>query len=511
MAVKSAGTRQSIKNTVHKVTVSKVARKIYNIGSYEAGKTIVDEVPVISLSAALTGSINGFGSMLHRNHLNAEKATGGQVEFWNVPQAETGGAAAAEGEVDFAGSVGVLAGTYSFYIGFDLVRVPVLDADTPTLLGDALELAINNNVDLNFTASNAIGVVTITSKTLGLYGNAATGAQFSENLESAQELPAGVATALTQPVGGTGLPDIQDALNGMGTGDGANGNFATAVIHGYGQDSTTLDAIRDYVGAGDELLGLFKKTVARPFRSAVGDVSGISGLTALLAVGNGRTTDRATNIVPVSSSESHPSDIAAQYIGHLERTAKEETVKGYTKIAFSRIGPGPVGDRWTNDETNRDAAINAGLCTTLVEGGVVKIMDAVSLYHPNSIPENSNIYRESVNMPKIQNMLNDLKVVFNGPPFLGAAIVEDINTVGSIGARSVTIDQDIVIGKIFELLDAWQDESYVFETAFAKSELAVAIRDATDGFDSIIKLILSGINKVNDNQILADISAAVVS
>ena len=122
MALESAGTRQSIKNAVHKATAENIARKIYSIGSYEAGKTIVDEVPKLSTSSNFTGSIYGFGSMLHRIHLQAERGTSGQIEFWNVPQAEVAGVAAA-GEIDFTGSTGVLAGTLYLYIGFDLVRV----------------------------------------------------------------------------------------------------------------------------------------------------------------------------------------------------------------------------------------------------------------------------------------------------------------------------------------------------------------------------------------------------
>ena len=209
MALETVGSRQSIKNTVLKPTAENIARKIYSIGSYEAGKTVVNNVPRLSTSAAFTGSLYGFGSMLHRLHLQAERGSGGQVEYWNVPQAEASGAAAAEGEVDFTGSTGVLAGTLYLYIGFDLVRVTITKGMTIEEIADATVSAVNANTDLNVTASKVPTTfeVTIASKTIGEYGNENV---LSVNRGFDQETASGVAVAFIQPTGGSGLPDIQD-------------------------------------------------------------------------------------------------------------------------------------------------------------------------------------------------------------------------------------------------------------------------------------------------------------
>lgn len=512
--VDSAGILSSIQNTVLKPQAENVPRLIVIIGSYEAGKTITDEVPVLSLSSQETGSIYGFGSMLHRLHLQEEIGSAGQVSVYIQPQAETGGAAAAEGEVDFAGSVGVLAGTYSFYIGFDLVRVSVLDADTPTLLGDALEAAINANADLNFTASNLVGVVTITSKTLGVYANAAggIGAQFGENLEAGQETPSGITTALTQPVGGTGLPDIVDALNGLGTGDNKNALGFTAGIHGYGQDSTTLDAILAYIGPGDQLTGTYQKEVARNFYFETGDaVADSAGLSALIVLGNSRKTDRANAICPVPGSNSHPSEIGAQSVGIKEREANRSAGKGYVGFTFSRIHPGLDSDRWTNDRTNRTLAIQAGIGSTTVDGNTVALADTVTMYHPDSVPSTSNIYRELANISKIRNILANEKATFTAQTLAKSIIVEDINTMSSIQDKQFAIDIDTVTGTHITLIKSFNKKGWLYETAFAIANLQVAIRPGTDGFDSIIKAILSGVNKISDNQVQADISIAVLS
>ncbi len=57
MATESAGVLQSITNVVLKAQAENVPRKIVIIGSYEVGKTIVDDVPDLSLSSEETGSI----------------------------------------------------------------------------------------------------------------------------------------------------------------------------------------------------------------------------------------------------------------------------------------------------------------------------------------------------------------------------------------------------------------------------------------------------------------------
>lgn len=511
MSIKAAANLASIQNVVLKPTAEDVASKIAIIGSYEAGKTITDEVPALSLSPEETGATYGFGSMLHRLHIQVNRGSSGQVPVYIVPQAETGGAAAAAGEIDFTGSTGVLAGTLYIYTGFDLTRVSITDGMSVEDIADAVVAAYNADSSLNYIAAKTAVTfeVTFTSKTSGVFGDSGI---LSFNREAGQETPTGITAAFTQPTGGSGLPDIQDALDGMGTNDNVNELEFTALAHGYGQDATTLDNIRDYVGAGDQLTGTYAKIVARPFYSATGDnVAGSSGLTALLAVGAGQTTDRANVIIPVPGSKSHPSEIGAQLVGIVERIALTSAARSYGGQAFSRIDPGDTSDRWTDTETSRDLAVNAGISVSVVDGGVVKINDAITLYHPTSIPESSNIYRELVNIRKIRNLLANYKTTFGALTLAKNIIVEDISQVSSAIDRQYAVDIDIIRATHFTLLDAFVGKAWLYESEFAKQNLSVTLRTATDGFDSIIKLILSGVNKITDNQIQADISAAVLN
>jgi len=511
MTIEAAGNLASIRNTVLRPQAEDVPSIIGIIGSYEAGKTIVDEVPALSLSSASTGSKYGFGSMLHRLHIQAERGSAGRVPVYINPQAETGGAAAGAGEIDFAGSAGILAGTYYLDVGFDLVRVSITDAMSVEDIADAVVAAVNLDTSLNYTATKTAVTfeVVFTSKTLGVFGNFGI---LAVNREPGQETPTGITAAFTQPVGGTGLPDIQDALDGLGTGDNANELGVTGLIHGYGQDSTTLDAIRDYVGQGDQLTGLYAKEVARPFYSVTGDngASG-AGLTALLALGALRTTDRANSVFPVPGSNSHQSEIGAQFVGIVERIAMTAAARSYGGQTMSRIDPGDDADRWTNERTNRTLAIQAGISSSKVDGGVVQITDTVTFYHPDSIPATSNIYRELVNIRKIRNILANEKTTFGALTLSKNIIVADVNRVSSITDRQFAIDINIVRSTHFALINSFVKKAWLFEGDFAKENLEVALRDATDGFNSVIKAILSGVNKITDNQVQADISTAVLN
>jgi phage tail sheath gpL-like len=514
MTIGTAAIYSSIQNTVLQPSAEDVPSLINIIGSHEAGKTPGNiEVPVVSTSAQNTGSVWGFGSMLHRLHIQVERGSDGQVPAYITAQAEVAGAAAA-GEIDFTGSTGVLAGTLYLYVGFDLVRVSITDGMSIENIADAVVAAVNADTSLNFTAVKVAVTfeVTMTSKTIGTYGNAATGAQLAVNLESGQSTPTGVSVAFTQPTGGSGLPDIQDALDGMGTGDNKNELGFTALVHGYGQDSTTLEAIRDYVGPGDQLTGTYAKQIARPFVSATGEVAaGSSGLTNAIAFGNARKTDRANIIMSVPGSNSHPSEIGAQYFGITERLAISAAARGYTGHAFSRIHPGADADRWTNTEASKILAVNAGIGTTIVDGGVVKISDAVTLYHPGTVPENSNIYREHVNIRKIRNILANEKTTMGALTLQKSIIVEDINKISSALDRQYAIDIDTVKSTQIALINEFVKKGWLYEGNFAKANLVVTLRSATDGFDSVIKAILSGVNKISDNQVQADISTAVLN
>ena len=502
-----------VQNVTFQPSAEVLPRKILLIGTYDPLKVlVVDEVPVLITSAEDAGDKFGFGFMAHRLALAAEKGAQG-LETWIQPQTELGTASA--GDIDFTGSTGVVAGTLSVYIGGERVPVTITTAMTPEEITDAVVLAINANADLPvIAAKRAVTFETdVTAKNKGLEGD---NIDISLNLGVGEETPTGITAAITAMTGGAGTPVIQDALDALGTGDNANEAFFTDVAHGYGQDTTTLDAIANYVGQGNDFLGLYSKTVARPFRSMVADVAvGSSGLTALIAISDVRLNDRSQGIIGVPGSQTHPSDIAAQTIGHMARINNRRAEEAFNNVLLVGVQPGAKADRWTSSFDSRDTAVKSGISPTLVASGSVTLQNVVSFYRPASVPVTSNGYREMVNISKLQNILNSQKVNFSRDKWQNVSIVTDAAKVTNPASRLKARDVGSVLDDLLQLVNSWAANAWIAEAAFTHNRLKadkalVTVRAGGDGFTIIIPIILSGIGNIIDVETHFDISFAAL-
>ena len=500
-----------VKNVVFSPTASVLPRKILLIGVYDVLKTeVVDEVPVLITSSEDAGDQFGFGFQVHRLALAAEKGSKG-IETWIQPQTETGTASA--GQFDWTGSAGVLAGTLAVYIGGERVAVTVTDAMTIEELSDAVVAAINADEDLPVTAVKvAVTFETdITAKNKGLVGD---DIDLSLNLDVGDETPTGIVSSITAMTGGAGVPIIQDALDALGIGDNANEDFFTDIAHGYGQDTTTLDAIADYVGQGNDFVGLYSKTNARPFRNMVADVvAGSGGLTALISLGDGRLQDRSQGIVAVPGSQTHPSDISAQTIGHMARINNRRAEEAYNNIILIDVRPGDKADRWTASYDSRDTAVKAGISPTLVESGNVKLQNVVSFYRPANVPVTSNGYREMVNIAKLQNILDSQRVNFSREKWQNVSIVSDASKVTNPASRLKARDIGSVLDDVLQLAKSWEGLAWIADFDFTANKLKadnslITVRTGGDGFTIIIPIILSGIGNIIDIETQFDISFA---
>lgn len=501
----------AVKNTAFQATSQVLPRKILLIGTYDPLKlTVVDEVPVLITSAADAGDKFGFGFQAHRLALAAEK--GGQgIETYISPQSETGTVAA--GEIDFTGSTGVKAGTLYVYIGGEQIQVPIAEAATPEEITDAVLLAVNAIQDMPVVLTKkAVTFETeITSKSMGLSEN---DIDISLNLGAGEVTPVGITDVITPMASGTGTPAIRDALDGLGTGDNANEAFFTDMAHGYGSDTTTLDAIANYVGQGNDFTGLYSKTVARPFRSMIGDVgAGSGGLTALLVISDARLLDRSQGVVAVPGSQTRPMDIAAQTIGHMARINNRLAEEAFNNVLLIGIRPGDTADRWTSSYSSRDTAVKSGISPTLVVSGNVLLQNAVSFYRPASVPVASNGYREMVNISKLQNILQSQKTNFQSEKWQNISIVADAAKVTNPASRQKARDVNSVLDDLVQLVNSWASRGWIANAKFTIDRLKsdktlVTVRNGGDGFTIKIPVILSGVGNIADVTTFFDVSFA---
>lgn len=511
----AAGVGVSAKNVQFQSEAQNLPRKILVLATYDPAKTAVTALePVQVLSPEDAGDRFGFGFMAHR--LVAQAFLGGQgVPVFVQPQAEAGGAVAAAGGIDFTGSAGVVAGTLHFYVGAQYVPVVLPAAATDAQIATALIAAITADKTLKVTAAvdGAIaGKVIPTAKSKGPWGNDIT---LDFNLGYGQALPAGVTVVVTEMTGGAGVPVMATALAALGTGDDANEAYFTDVVHGYGQDTVTLDAISAYVGAGNDFTGLYSKTVARPFRALTGDTAvGSGGLAALVALADARKLDRANGVLAVPGSANHPAELAAQAIGHMARINSDVVAQGFAGIPMIGVHTGDKADRWTSQYDNRDTAVKGGISTTQVRNGVVTLQNIVTFYRPDSVPVASNGYRSMRNIAIIQNMLYNIGLNFLQEKWQGVLIVADTSRVTNTTDRQKARDAGSVIDDLVALARSFEAHGWIYEAAFTINRLkqagAVTIRPGATGFDNILSVILSGEGGILDNKIEFDTSLAVL-
>ncbi len=505
----AAGNLVSVKNEQFAVSAQVIPQKNVIIGTFDEDtySSVDPNVPVQVFSAEDVGSQFGFGYMLHR--LAKKAFIAGNVETWVIPQYEGGSDPdQATGELDFTASSGNLAGDFAFYAANERVKVTLSAAMSDTAIGAAVETAINNSEDMPVTANNVAGVVTITSKSGGTWGNYIT---LAFNLLAGEAFPTGVACTVTPMSGGAGVPDIQDALDALGTGDAQNEGFFTNVIHGYVKDTATLDALSTYNGVGNTFIGNYKKEIARPFRSLIGDTTaGSAGLAASLVLANLRRLDRTNGLIAVPGSYDHPQELAAQMTGIMAVINSTRAEEGYIDKTLDGVSPGEMADRWTNDYDSRDIAVKGGVGTTFVKNGVVTAQNIITFYRPASVNPSSNGYRPMRNISIIQNMLYNYRLNFERDKWKGITLVEDTAQVSNVTSREKARDIDAVLDDLVALADEFAGNAWLFQADYTKKNVSVTLRSGLTGFDITFPVILSGEGGIFNSEIIFDTSIAIL-
>ena len=509
----AAGVGSSVRNVQFQPAARNLPRKIAIVGTFDVSKTtVVEDTPLRVFSAAEVGAKFGFGSMLHRLALAA--FTGGLgVPTYIIPQAEGNDFDPAAGQIDFSDSTGVLSGTIFLYLAGIRTPVNVGSGATVENITDAVVAAVNANNSLPVTASKKPTTfeTILTSKSSGAWGNGIT---VDFNLGYGEVLPQGVVADVTAMTGGAGTPDISTGLSGLGENDDANSLWITDLVHGYGVDTGTLDAISEYVGAGNEMVGLYSKTVARPFRSLTGDTAtGSDGFNALIALADDRRSDRANGVVSVPGSRRHPSEISALAVGTMARINDTRPEQSCIDEILPGVDPGDMVDRWTSTYDNRDTAVRSGISPTRVSNGAVKLQNLVSFYRPEDVAPESNSYRSMRNISILQNLLENIRLNFSQEKWKGISIVRDTNNVTNATSRQKARDVDSVKDDLTYLASTFSAKAWLFDAEFTINKLkesgSVTLRDGGTGFDNIFSVVLSGEGGILDTVTECDTNIAV--
>ncbi|MFP3041889.1 hypothetical protein LQZ19_08710 [Treponema primitia] len=517
----AAGTAVGIQNVPFSASAEVLPRKVLIISTALSShvQNVITGKPFPVLSPEDVADKTGAGGMAHRLSLAVTRGSSGSVPVYLLIEDDNGAATPATGTITLTNEGPHAAGVLSLYVAAKLYAIPIIVADTVSSIAAKIVAAINADDSAPVTADHVDGVVTVTSKSLGPWGNGITVA-INQRLEQNQAVPDGLNIAIAAMTGGAGLPDLADDLpKALGSGDSANKEFFTDVVHGYGDDATILSALSQYVGEGNDFVQLYSRLVSRPFRSLCGSVaSGSAGLANLITLANARLQDRCNGLIARPGSLTHPQEIAAEAIGYMAMVNNDAAEAGYTGAVLSGMDPGIVaadqGQDWTTEYTARDLAVKSGISPTIIDGGSVLAQNIVSFYRPASIPVVSNMYRRMRDISITQNVLNAVKVTFSSGKWQNFTVVADVMTVQNARSRAKARDIGMVKDDLLALINAFMARGWLFETSYSIGELkkpdAVQLRAGGTGFDNTIKLIYSGEGNITDTIVYVDCAFSIL-
>lgn len=317
------------------------------------------------LSADEAGEKYGLGSQGHRmfeKWFKNNKFT----DVFGVAIDDLAAGVAATGTIAITGPA-TADGILSLFINGRLIQVGVVDTDTETEIGDAVDLAIAAATYLPVTSSNAAGTVTFIAKNKGLNGD---DIDIQVNFNDGEALPAGIGitiVAMGGVVSGAGNPDIEEILDILGD------EWYNVIVVPW-TDSTNMVALET------ELADRFG-----PTRQIDGEafISFKGSLADLATFGNGRNSPSVScpnaHSIP-NATEEMAAAVAAQHATE----ASIDPARPFQTLPLFGIVPPKVVDRFTLVE--RNSLLFDGISTYRVDsGGVVRIEGSITMYQKNAL------------------------------------------------------------------------------------------------------------------------------
>lgn len=274
------------------------------------------------------------------------------AELWAIPQAENGGGTAATGSIVVAIS-SLTAGTLTVWIGRRSLQIAVSSTDTANALASSISAAINADADLPVTATVATNTVTITSRLKGTFANSwVLASSFTGT---------GLTLTLTNPSGGAGDPNVQDALTPAYP-------VQYDVIISMFNDSTSLATTKTHL---DNVAGATEQRPGVAVAGATGTLGTVTTLTA--AVNSGRIW------VPyLRGTRSHPMELAAACGARLVQ--QEDRALPLNFIGLTTVVPPDSSANYLS-RTEQESCLSNGASPLMVgPGAVVQIVRSVTTY-----------------------------------------------------------------------------------------------------------------------------------
>jgi phage tail sheath gpL-like len=330
-------------------------------------------------------ALGGAGSMLVEMYDIARRNAPFQP-IWLLPLADPSGTAA-------TGTITITApskaGFGTVEIGGTPITIQILAADTATNIAANLVAAINAAL-IPVSAANTAGVVTVTSRHVGLLGN---------NIEIAvpKELAGNLFTAgavIVAMANGTGTPVLTTPLANLGDDeyDWIAGPYA---------DATSLNATRDFLASR-----------WHPSKQVYGHyvTMNVGNLSAQVTLGNARNDSHATIVghqTPISSPWVWAAAGGAKCAQHL--TDAPELSRPLQTLTLEGVRPARDRSLWWDIDDRQALYVDGIAATRVTVDGLVQIDRFVTTYQvdANAVPDAT--FRDVETMAQLVFLVRYLK------------------------------------------------------------------------------------------------------
>lgn len=311
--------------------------------------TAVADVPILVSNIGQAVESCGRGSML-ADMLGCHFQVNSLNEVWVVPQADQGTTKATY-TVTYAGTPTEDA-AIQLYVGGRRYTASVTTSSTPTTIATSIKNAINADVDATFTATSAVGVVTILARHAGELGN---DLQINTLFYRADSIPAGVTVAIAQTVQGATNPDVADSIAATASG------YYTDIIFPY-TDEPNMALIEAELE--DRWAPLPNETSLGAGQNDAHLWQALRGTQAELVTWHTTRNNRHVTTIAIEPSITIN---AVDYVGLMSPSWVVSAVYGATgayysgitpngnlqNIAMGCLQPAPLPSRWTWNERNQ--------------------------------------------------------------------------------------------------------------------------------------------------------------
>ncbi|EFN9979228.1 phage tail sheath subtilisin-like domain-containing protein [Escherichia coli] len=348
---------------------------------------------VLMPSADYARQICGPGSQLARM-VDAYRKTDPFGELYVIAVPESTGAAATI-LLTVTGAA-TETGTVNLYIGRTRIQAAVINGDDVTTVAGSIKEAINADPTLPLTATAAAGMVTLTARHKGLYGNELPVTLNYYGFGGGEVLPAGVQIAIAAGTAGSGAPVLTGAVAAM----------ADEPFDYIGLPFSDTASINSLVTEMNDTSGRW--SYARQLYGHVYSAK-IGTLSELVTAGDQFNQQHITLAGYEKDTQTPADELAASRTARAAVFIRNDPARPTQTGELVGMLPAPKGKRFTM--TEQQTLLSHGVATAYVESGILRIQRDVTTYKKNAYGVADNSYLDSETLHTSAYVLRRLKSV----------------------------------------------------------------------------------------------------